>query len=100
MAIPALPLWAAVARRFGGRRAWQIAQAGFAASMTAVYFASDFQQGVAAMSLACLGLAGLLVAPDLLISDLIDEDETVTGTRREGMYFGINGFVIRFAFTT
>jgi GPH family glycoside/pentoside/hexuronide:cation symporter len=30
---------------------------------------------------------------------VIDEDETVTGRRREGMYFGLNGFVIRFAFT-
>jgi GPH family glycoside/pentoside/hexuronide:cation symporter len=51
------------------------------------------------MSLAGLCLSGLLVTPDLLISDVIDEDETATGRRREGMYFGLNGFVIRFAFT-
>jgi glycoside/pentoside/hexuronide:cation symporter, GPH family len=56
-------------------------------------------QGAAATSLLGLSLAGLLVFPDLLIADVIDEDETVTGARREGMYFGINGFVIRLAFT-
>jgi len=99
MALPALPLWTGAARRFGARRSWQLAQATFALSMLGVFFARDFFQGVTALSLAGLGLAGLLVCPDLVISDVIDEDQTVTGTRREGMYFGINGFVIRFAFT-
>jgi GPH family glycoside/pentoside/hexuronide:cation symporter len=99
MALPALPVWTAVARRLGARRGWQIAQIAFALSMLCVFSARDFRQGMAAMSLAGLCLSGLLVTPDLLISDVIDEDETVTGRRREGMYFGLNGFVIRFAFT-
>jgi len=30
---------------------------------------------------------------------VIDEDETIVGARREGMYFGINGFMIRFGVT-
>ncbi|MFA6655609.1 MAG: MFS transporter, partial [Bacillota bacterium] len=41
------------------------------------------------------GLAGLLVLLDVLIADVIDEDEVHTGFRREGMYFGVNGFMIR-----
>lgn len=99
MALPALPVWTAVAKRFGGRRGWQLAQLTFAASMVMLFFAGDFFQGLAATSITGLSLAGLLVFPDLVISDVIDEDETVTGARREGMYFGINGFIIRFAFT-
>jgi GPH family glycoside/pentoside/hexuronide:cation symporter len=99
MALPALPVWTAVARRLGARRAWQIAQVAFALSMLSVYSSRDFRAGMAAMSLAGLCLSGLLVMPDLVISDVIDEDETVTGRRREGVYFGLNGFVIRFAFT-
>jgi GPH family glycoside/pentoside/hexuronide:cation symporter len=99
MALPALPVWAAVARRFGARRGWQVAQLLFGVSMLGVFLARDFFQGMAAMSVAGLALAGLLVFPDLLISDVIDEDETVTGRRREGIYFGLNGFVIRFAFS-
>jgi GPH family glycoside/pentoside/hexuronide:cation symporter len=99
MALPALPLWTAAARRIGARRAWQFAQVAFALAMAGVLSSCDFLQAVMAMSLAGLGLAGLLVLPDLLISDVIDEDETVTGGRREGMYFGLNGLVIRLAFT-
>jgi len=99
MALPALPVWTAVARGVGPRRGWQVAQVGFAAAMLGVFLARDFPSGLLAMSLAGLCLAGLLVFPDLLISEVIDEDEVVTGRRREGIHFGLNGFVIRFAFT-
>lgn len=99
MALPALPVWTAVTGRFGARRAWQASQATFALSMVGVFLARDFFQGITAMALVGLSLAGLLVTPDVVLSDVIDEDETVTGRRREGMYFGLNGFVIRFAFT-
>ncbi len=99
MALPGLPVWTAIAKRFGGRRGWQAAQATFALSMILLFAAGDFYQGAAATAIVGLSLAGLLVFPNLLISDVIDEDETVTSARREGMYFGINGFVIRFAFT-
>jgi GPH family glycoside/pentoside/hexuronide:cation symporter len=44
-----------------------------------------------------LGLAGLLMVVDLLISDVIDEDYLNTGKRREGIFFGFNGFFIRIA---
>lgn len=99
MALPAIPAWTALARRLGARRCWQLAQAAFALAMVGVFVSRDFLQGVAAMSVAGMALSGLLVNPDLLLSDVIDEDETVTGQRREGMYFGLNGFVVRFAFT-
>lgn len=99
MALPGVPIWTAVAKRWGGRRGWQVSQATFALSMVLLFLANDFFQGVISTSIVGLSLAGLLVFPDLLISDVIDEDETVVGARREGMYFGINGFIIRFAFT-
>ena len=41
------------------------------------------------------GLSGSLLLPDVVISDVIDEDEVKTGVRREGMYFGINALFIR-----
>ena len=43
------------------------------------------------------GLAGILLIWDVIISDIIDEDELHSGVRREGMYFGMNAFIIRFA---
>jgi len=44
-----------------------------------------------------IGLSGVALVPYIVIADVIDEDEVKNGSRREGMYFGINGFVIRFA---
>lgn len=99
MTLPGIPFWTWLAKRIGGRRSWQISQAAFAMSMLGLYVSSEFKQAIIGTSVVGLTLAGLLVFPDLLISDVIDEDETVVKARREGMYFGINGFVIRFAFT-
>ena len=99
MTLPGIPFWTWVAKRLGSRRGWQISQATFALSMLTIYAANNFNQAIIGTSVIGLSLAGLLVFPDLLISDIIDEDETITGARREGVYFGINGFLIRFAFT-
>ncbi|MHA1268903.1 MAG: MFS transporter [Candidatus Helarchaeota archaeon] len=42
-------------------------------------------------------LSGALYFVDILISDIIDEDETKTGFRREGSYYGMNAFIHRFS---
>jgi len=44
-----------------------------------------------------LGLSGSLYIIDLIISDIVDEDEVVTGTRREAGYYGVNAFFLRLA---
>jgi GPH family glycoside/pentoside/hexuronide:cation symporter len=99
MALPGIPFWTWIAKRYGGRRGWQAAQAAFGVSILGLYFANDFNQAIIGTAILGLSLAGLLIYPDLLIADVIDEDAKKMGARREGMYFGINGFIIRFAFT-
>ena len=43
------------------------------------------------------GFGGMLYCIWILIADVIDRDELETGIRREGIYYGIASFFIRFA---
>jgi GPH family glycoside/pentoside/hexuronide:cation symporter len=98
-ALPVMPLWTLYAKRVGGRRAWMTASLTFAATCFLFLIANDFYSGVFTASILGFSLASFLMMPDLLIADVTDDDELKTGVRREGMFFGMNGFIIRFAFT-
>lgn len=41
------------------------------------------------------GLAGFLTLADVLMAEIIDYDARQTGRRREGIFYGINGFILR-----
>jgi glycoside/pentoside/hexuronide:cation symporter, GPH family len=97
--LPALPVWAALARRWGAWLALRRACLLAAASLALFFLPRGFYDGLLVASLFGTILAGLLMLPDLLIAALVDADELASGTRREGVYFGLNGLVIRFAFT-
>lgn len=99
VALLAMPLWTFLARRFGAWRALRLACLAGAFSLLLFLWPYDFWSGTATTAVFGLTLAGLLMLTDLLIADLVDADELVTGARREGLYFGMNGLVIRFAFT-
>ena len=71
----------------------------FTIALLLFFLPGGFYGGLLVVVLFGVGLAGLLMLTDLLVADLVDDDELKTGRRREGMFFGINGFVIRFAFT-
>lgn len=87
--------WNRVTVRIGARQTMIAAIIVFGVTLIAFWFASDFITGAIAAALMGLGLAGLMLLLDVLISDVIDEDETRTGVRREGMYFGVNALFIR-----
>ncbi|MCA9957660.1 MAG: MFS transporter [Chloroflexota bacterium] len=99
VALPAMPLWTVVTRRIGAWRTLRVACITTALSMLGFFLAADFYTGLVFVFIFGVNLAGLLMLTDLLIADLVDADELVTGARREGLYFGMNGLVIRFAFT-
>ena len=56
-----------------------------------------FYQGMVVIGLAGAPIAGLLILPHAIIADITDYDEKRTGCRREGMYFGIYGIVLKSA---
>ncbi len=88
--------WQVVVRRVGTRKT-MIASMGIASIMAfpLLFVTNAVMAGVV---LAFLGTAigGIILGPDLLFSEVVDEDYAETGQRREGMYRGILGFVFRF----
>ncbi|MDL9981513.1 MFS transporter [Microbacterium sp. ASV49] len=94
-AIPSLIGWSALARRTSPRTAllWTVAVFGVAALGYA------FTSGIAAAAVVSLalgvGVGGLLQLLEVVLSQVIDADAQRTGLRREGIYFGVNGFIVR-----
>lgn len=49
--------------------------------------------GFVFMALLGFPYSGLMVIPNVLLSEIIDEDIAETGTRREAMFFGVQGLI-------
>ncbi len=96
-ALPMVYVWAAAAVRRGARWALMASTVVFAATLVPFAFLRSTLAGTVTTALMGIGLAGLIVLVNILLADVTDEDELATGTRREGMYFGVNGFFIRLA---
>ncbi|MEM3832498.1 MAG: MFS transporter [Thermoprotei archaeon] len=94
-AIPMLYVWRKITVKYGAKRAYMLSIGYFGIMLLPALFAFDFVSGIVVAVLIGAGLSGSLLLPDVVISDVIDEDEVKTGVRREGMYFGINAFFIR-----
>ncbi len=97
-ALPAMALWYALARRYGAWRALRAACLLGAATALYFFFPNTFVAGLLGTTIFGLSLAGLLMLTNPLVADITDEDEVANGSRREGMFFGMNGLIIRFAF--
>ncbi|MFB4354053.1 MFS transporter [Microbacterium sp. LS_15] len=94
-AIPSIVLWSAVVRRTSPRRAllWSVAVFGVA---VLGYLLPTSVLAAALIGVAVgVGVGGLLQLLEVVLSQIIDEDAVRTGHRREGAYFGVNGFVVR-----
>jgi GPH family glycoside/pentoside/hexuronide:cation symporter len=99
LAVPGLFVWTKITQRIGSRKAWIAAQLAFIPGLLIMLLARSFTAGIVGTCVLVLGLPGLLMLYNLLIADVIDEDELNIGHRREGMYFGMNGAIIRLAFS-
>jgi len=97
VAIPMMFIWRALAARFGARSCYMAAIMAFIVALVPFFFIGSLGAGAITSAFLGAGLAGIILLSDVLISDVIDYDQTKTGVRREGMYFGVNAFVCRFA---
>ncbi|MGE5591369.1 MAG: MFS transporter [Bacillota bacterium] len=95
VALPMIYVWSRLTARFGARRTLMLSVVVYGIFLIPLLFARNLWQGMLSTALLGGGVAGILLLLDVLIADVIDEDELRTGVRREGMYFGVNGFLIR-----
>lgn len=99
LTVVCFPLHKKIAHKFGLRKGMILTLAVWVGTLIPYFFlgAGSTTAFFIITSLQGFPLAGAMYFVDLLISDVIDEDETKTGVRREGSYYGMNAFVHRFS---
>ena len=97
-AIPAFVLWTWAAKRWETRTVLMASMLAFGLLLLPLLVVQNYTQAILTTATLGVGLAGLLMLRDIMLADIVDEDSLVAGVRREGMYFGMNGFIIRLAF--
>ncbi|WP_062306776.1 MFS transporter [Alicyclobacillus sendaiensis] len=95
VAMPVAFVWARAAIRYGAARSAMAAIALYA-GIEALLLVDRSPASVLATGL-CLGVpvAGFMVLLNMLLAEVIDLDARRTGRRREGMYLGVNGCIVR-----
>jgi GPH family glycoside/pentoside/hexuronide:cation symporter len=100
LTIPCLLIWRPIVLKLGYRRTWIIAAFTFIPGLLLTGLAKDFTSGLIGTLLICPGLAGSMIMPFPVISEIIDEDaKREKGYRREGIFFGMNGGITKLAFS-
>jgi GPH family glycoside/pentoside/hexuronide:cation symporter len=100
LAIPCLLIWRPIVLKLGYRRTWIIAALAFIPGLVVMVLANDFTTGLTGTLLVAPALAGSMIMPFPVISEVIDDDaKKEHGYRREGLFFGMNGGITKLAFS-
>lgn len=98
-AIPCLVIWRPMLLRLGYRTTWMIASLSFIPGLTMMMLASNFSTGLIGTLLVAPGLAGSMIMPFPVITEVIDHDaRSEHGFSREGVFFGVNAGISKCAF--
>ncbi|MGQ9567071.1 MAG: MFS transporter [Anaerolineae bacterium] len=98
LCVPFIAMWNKVTPRIGVRRAWMYSFLLFVPSLLIILLAQDFYTGLLGTTLISPGLAGLMVLWVVGLTEVIDDDARRVGQRREGIFFGIAGGIVKLAF--
>jgi len=92
-------VWKPIVRKIGNRKAWMISMTSWIITLFPLMFLGPnmYILAIVVFFFIGLGLSGSFYIIDLVVSDIIDEDEVNTGTRREAGYYGVNAFFLRLA---
>jgi GPH family glycoside/pentoside/hexuronide:cation symporter len=76
------------------RRTLMLANAVMMLGIIPMGFSPNINFTYAAAVVLGIGLGGLVLIGDVIMTEVVDEDEVKTGHQRAGMYFGMSGFLI------
>jgi glycoside/pentoside/hexuronide:cation symporter, GPH family len=99
LVIPSLLLWSVITPRLGSRISWMASFLSFIPGTTLMMLATDYPVALLGTCLIAPGLAGLMMHPHMLISEIIDHDAHQASKRRAGVFYGINGAAVKLAVT-
>ncbi len=88
-------VWRPVVLKIGTRKTWLISMSVWIATLVPLLFIEGLVAGMIMFALIGAGFGGSLYIIDLIVADIIDEDEVVTGMRREAGYYGVNALFLR-----
>lgn len=98
------PLVMKLAGWMGMKKLFSLCMLLMAACFSAMFFfgklplpLSLVAQGYLLMFLTGFPVAGFFVLQNPLIAEIVDYDEKLSGLRREGIYYGVQGFFMKFA---
>ncbi|MBD3228265.1 MAG: MFS transporter [Candidatus Lokiarchaeota archaeon] len=91
------PIHRKIGKKYGYRNAFIITLVSWIIALLPYIFLGSGDIILCIIFTAFMGfpLSGALYFVDILLGDIIDEDETKTGCRREGSYYGMNAFIHR-----
>ena len=93
--IPGLYVWIKIAEKKGTRYALFISMLCFCLAFPLVFLVYSPTTMLIVLLIAGFGLGGLMLFPTVLLSDVIDEDHTKTNERREGIFNGVSGVIVK-----
>jgi GPH family glycoside/pentoside/hexuronide:cation symporter len=83
-----------VANKLDSRRTLMIANGVMILGIVPMGFSPNITFTYAAAIVLGVGLGGLVLIGDVIMTEVVDEDEVKTGHQRAGMYFGMSGLLI------
>ena len=88
-------LWSWVDSKLGSKVGFILSQAFWIAVLIPLAFVRNYWIALAIMALNGIGLGGSPYFIDRNISNIADEDEIITGQRREASFYGVHALIIR-----
>lgn len=89
------PLVSYICNRVGAKTTYIITTAVFALACVGYMFAPNIIFAAFISAIVGFGVSGIMIMPNMLYAEIIDEDQVNTGVRREGAFYGINALIMR-----